>query len=256
MQTSSSLVTLPRSVLTKTAHPKMSERYVHIDSEQVIELMAREGFHVATVTKPKTRVGDPMYARHQIDFRREDWKNEGDIRGGYVPRMLYTNSHDGTTRASFMLGVYAFVCSNGMVVGSTYASESVRHAGESAADLISRMQALAKNTGPMFAQIGQWQRKQLTTPQAREFGRLASVLRWGDDQRFAVEDVLHVRRADDDRGDLWTTFNRVQENTVRGGIVGLASTGRRATSRPMSEILATTKYNRDLWRLAEDFATV
>lgn len=255
------LARLPATVLQPTASPKMSDRYVHIDSHKVIELMAREGFRVAKIDTPAVRKNsqlDPLFCRHQIDFRREDWdaSPRGDRRGGYVPRMIYTNSHDGTTAASWMLGVYAFVCSNGIVVGSTYARERVRHAGESAQSMLGRMEGLAANVAPMFDQIESWQNKQLTSAQAREFARLASQLRWEDPHRFEAEEVLRVRRTEDDTGDLWTVFNRVQENTVRGGLIGRSPTGRAATSRPLSEINASNKFNSDLWRLAEEFATI
>lgn len=261
-----SIATLPATVLQQKPAPAMSDRYVHIDSHAVVELMRSEGFSVASVTTPnaRTRRGtltaaskrDPLFIRHQIDFRREDWKPHQDGRGGYIPRMLFNNSHDGTTGSSFMLGVYAFVCSNGLVVGSTYAQEKVRHVGESAKQLIERMQALAKNTAPLFNQIDRWQEKRLAAPQVREFARLASVLRWGDPHRFDVETVLNVRREEDDNDTLWAVFNRVQENTVRGGLTGLSRTGRAATSRPLSEITHTTKYNADLWQLAEEFSTL
>lgn len=238
----------------------MSERYVHINTQQVVELMKREGFSPASILTPDRRKGgvDPMFSRHQIDFRRSDWVDSPrqDRRGGYTPRMIFTNSHDGTTAASFMLGVFSFVCSNGLVIGSTYGAEKVRHTGETAAGLIGRVQALARNTAPMFAQIDLWQGKQLTAPQTREFARLASVLRWGDPHRFQAQEVLKVRRAEDEAADLWTVFNRVQENTVRGGLTGMSVTGRSATSRPLSEISGSTVYNAQLWRLAEEFAAL
>lgn len=251
-------IILPQAVTQQKPSPKMSERYVHIDSAQVVRLMESEGFKVSSIILPSGKKGtnkDLAYARHQIDFRREDWVAREDRRGGHVPRMLYTNSHDGTTAASFMLGAYSFVCSNGLVVGSTYAAERVRHAGETAQSLIGRMQALAKNTGPMFDQIDRWQDKVLTPGQVREFARLASILRWGDPHRFEASEVLHVRRPEDDAQDLWTVFSRVQENTIRGGIAGRSRTGRRSLARPLSELAASTKYNQDLWKLADEFAT-
>lgn len=250
------LSNLPAAVQQQRPGPRTTERYVHVNSRDIVQLMAKEGWNVASVQMPKSKMRDPLFAKHQIDFRRADSEVRADRRGGYVPRMLYTNSHDGTCAASFMLGVYAFVCSNGMVIGSTYARERVRHIGETAESLITRMQALAKNTGPLFDQIDAWQAKKLTAVQAREFARLASQLRWGDAHRFDTEQVLHARREEDDASDLWTVFNRVQENTVRGGLTGLARSGRHSTSRPLSEIGATTQYNTQLWRLAEEFAAL
>ena len=250
-------IVLPPVVLQKTAAPTTSPRYVHIDTSAVVDLMAAEGFTPTSISVSSFRDGG-LYARHQLDFRRSDWATapQADSRGGYTPRMLFTNSHDASTSASFMLGVFSFVCSNGLVVGSVYARERVRHVGQNASELIGRMQTLAQNTGPLFAQIARWRATSLSSARVREFARLASQLRWGDPHRFAADEVLKIRRAEDDASDLWTVFNRVQENTVRGGLNGLSRTGRAATSRPLSEIVGSTAYNAQLWRLAEEFAAL
>jgi len=267
MTETATAVRLPATVLQKNPSPRLSERYVHINSHDVVALMKDEGFEVASITTPRLRRNhdgvltskrDPLFIRHQIDFRRSDkaWERHDDMRGGYVPRMLFTNSHDGTTGATFMLGVYAYICSNGLVVGSTYARERVRHVGEDATKLIDKMRGLAKNTTPLFEQIDRWQAKRLTAPQSREFARLAAQLRWGDPHRFDTEAVLRVRRAEDDNDTLWAVFNRVQENTMRGGMPGLSRSGRAAIARPLSEIGHSNAYNTQLWQLAEEFAAL
>lgn len=250
------IVTLPPAVLQTRPHSKMSERYVHVNTQDVINLLAEDGFAVAKVEVAKTRGRDPLFTRHSVDLRMPGMNPIADKRGGYVPRMIFENSHDGTSAAKIMMGVYAFICSNGLVIGSTYAQERVRHQGESAQTFVDRIRALAKNTTPLFNQIEQWSNKQLSNGQAREFARLASVLRWEDPHRYDATEVLNVRRAEDDAGDLWTVFNRVQENTVRGGLTGVSRSGRAATSRPLSEIAATNDYNARLWKLAEEFATI
>jgi hypothetical protein len=53
---------------------------------------------------------------------------------------------------------------------------------------------------------------------------------------------------------LWSTFNRVQENTIRGGVEGLSRSGRSATSRPLSDITRSVDYNQQLWSLADEVA--
>lgn len=244
------LVPLPPSVLAAGPSPKVSSRYVHHDSRAVIEIMESEGFRLANVKVPKLRSRDPRFAKHELDFRHPDL---GQIDGA-TPRIIYTGSHDGSSSSKFMMGVYRFICSNGMVVGSTYAKEVVRHSGESAKTLIDRIRALANNTGPLFSQIEQWGKIDLERSAQLEFARLAAVLRFGDAQRFAPETLLEVRRGEDDRGDLWHVFNRVQENAMRGGLVGYSADGRQLTSRPVKSIDQNTSFNVDLWRLAAEFA--
>lgn len=241
---------LPPSVKQKQPAPHLSSRYVHVDSEAVIAAMMQEGFSVAKINSANPRKRDVLYSRHTIDFRHPDMPAIGDA----VPRIVFSNSHDGTSRASAVAGVFRFVCSNGLVVGNTYANEKVRHAGETAKELVARMQAIAKNTSPIFAQIERWSKIDMSESQRLDFARMAAMLRWGDPYRYAPESLLAVRREEDDKGDLWTVFNRVQEATTQGGVVGFTRTGQTTTARPLTEISSNLKFNVALWNLAEEFA--
>jgi hypothetical protein len=244
------VIELPKSALSTTHHPRLSERYVQINTRDVVEMMQQEGFVVASAQGAKSRKADPLFSKHQIDLRLPDAPNVE----GAVPRVIFTNSHDGSTSAKFMMGVYRFVCSNGLVIGSTYAREVVRHSGEQAAQLIDRVRKLAANTGPLFSQIDAWGKRELTEGEAAEFASLAAVLRFGDVQRFDPRQLLGTHRADDEGRTLWRVFNRVQENAMRGGLVGYSADGRQLASRPLRNIDQSTQFNTQLWRLAEEFA--
>ena len=239
---------LPASVRNSSPAPTLSDRYVPVDTMAVISAMEASGFVVASVQGAIRSNNE--FSRHSVDFRHPDVPAIGDA----VPRVLFVNSHDGSTRASALAGVFRFVCSNGMVVGSTYAQERTLHVGETARTLIERMQALAKNTAPLFKQIEHWQRKELSASAEWDFARFASHLRWGDAGRFPTSEVLKVRRGEDEGRDLWSVFNRVQENTTNAGLLGATTTGRNTVSRPLQAVGANLLYNQQLWRLAEEFA--
>ena len=242
--------TLPLSALAKSAAPNVSARYQFISSNDIVQRFSQEGWRVENATVAAPRKRDPLWAKHMLDFRHPDFEPVQ----GAVPRIILVNSHDGSSSARVLGGVFRFVCSNGLVVGTTAGQEVVRHTGDAAADLIHRMQQLARNTSKLYTQIDAWSKKDLTKGQRHEFARFAAQLRWGDAQRFTPEDLLMVRREGDDKGDLWTTFNRLQENTTRGGIEGLSRSGRAATSRPLSDISRSVDYNAQLWQLAEEVA--
>lgn len=243
-------VVLPRAVSAVAPAANVSSRYQFISSAEIVERFAQEGWAVAAATSAAPRKRDGAHAKHMLDFRHPDLQPIN----GAVPRIVLTNSHDGSSSARVLAGVFRFVCSNGLVVGDVAGKEVVRHSGDAAADLIQRMRDLAKNTHTLYDKIDRWSKKDLSKAQRHEFARFAAQLRWGDARRFEVEDLLMVRRAEDDRGDLWATFNRLQENTVRGGIEGLSRSGRAATSRPLSDITRSVDYNAQLWRLAEEVA--
>ncbi|MGG6549144.1 UNVERIFIED_CONTAM: DUF945 domain-containing protein, partial [Prevotella sp. 15_C9] len=63
--------------------------------------------------------------------------------------------------------------------------------------------------------------------------------------------LLRPRRFDDRESDLWSTFNRVQENLVKGGLDGRTANGRRQRTRPVQGIDQNVRLNRALWLLAE-----
>lgn len=242
---------LPRAIVAAAPAPTVSPRYEFIDTRAIIERIAQEGWTVASATVAAPRKRDPLFAKHMVDFRHPDFAPVN----GAVPRIILTNSHDGSSSAKVLSGVFRFVCSNGLVIGTTTGTTTVRHTGDAATDLIHRVQQLARETSRVYSAIDAWSKKQLSKSQRHEFARFAAQLRWGDAHRYAPEDLLMVRRAEDDRGDLWSTFNRVQENTVRGGIEGLSRSGRAALSRPLSDITRSVGYNAELWSLADEVAT-
>jgi hypothetical protein len=53
---------------------------------------------------------------------------------------------------------------------------------------------------------------------------------------------------------LWSTFNVVQENVIRGGLSAMGANHRRATTREVRGIDGDIKYNKGLWTLAEELA--
>jgi hypothetical protein len=58
----------------------------------------------------------------------------------------------------------------------------------------------------------------------------------------------------------WRTFNRVQENVIRGGLTAWARDARnrprRVTSREVTGIDGDVRLNRALWQLAERMAQI
>ena len=72
------------------------------------------------------------------------------------------------------------------------------------------------------------------------------------------DQLLSERRYDDKGNDLWTTFNVVQENIMRGGLKGRTrgSNGplRRTTTRPVKALDLNVKLNQALWYLTEKMA--
>lgn len=248
------LASAPSALASRPA-PSTSAKYTFIDTREVVARLADEGYVVSSARQASPRKRDPLFTRHMLEFRRpEDQELHQRANLGTVPRILFTNSHDGSSAATVRAGLYRFVCSNGLVVGRDVAMFTARHAADAAADVIQRVRELARQTDRTYQSIERWQAVDLSAAQREEFARMAATLRWGHPDLFEAEQLLRPRRAEDDAGDLWSVFNRVQENAMRGGMVGLTQSGRRNTARPLADIGRELTFNGELWELAEEFA--
>ena len=80
------------------------------------------------------------------------------------------------------------------------------------------------------------------------------ALKYDDPDRPAPiteSQILMPRRFEDRRPDLWSVFNRTQENLTKGGLSGRAANGRRQQTRPVQGIDTDIRLNRALWLLAD-----
>ena len=84
------------------------------------------------------------------------------------------------------------------------------------------------------------------------------ALRFGDGSNgqsrspITADQVIEARRPEDLGSSLWATFQRVQENVIRGGQLGRSAQGRRLHTRPVGSIDRGVSLNRALWMLAEE----
>ena len=85
------------------------------------------------------------------------------------------------------------------------------------------------------------------------FARAALALKYDEATPAPITEsqVLMPRRHDDSRRDLWSVFNRTQENLIKGGLSGRSANGRRQHTRPVQGIDSDVRLNRALWLLAD-----
>jgi hypothetical protein len=109
--------------------------------------------------------------------------------------------------------------------------------------------------------IEQWKSIKLNQDQKVALAQAGINLRWGNDQvnqPLSPSVVLLPNRTEDMGSDLWTVFNIVQENIIRGGLTDRSRTrfdGRSFRSvRPIKSISADLAINTGLWQAANELA--
>lgn len=233
--------------------PDLSGRYMFIDTRRVINDMRDLGFEVAAFRRPKYRTRAGAFSLHEVDFRRpEDMaKNQAE-----TPRVIFTNSYDGSRRAQILTGVFRFVCSNGMIVGTTMENQKFLHLGDYEEQLLEQIKASGDNAQKAFAGIDRFRSIQVDDRQALILANRAKALRYDDKVTLDVDPLtlIQPRRREDNRRDLWTRWNVLQENLLKGGIPGKDTSGNIRVTRPLAQIQKSNDLNRDLWTLLEEFA--
>lgn len=64
----------------------------------------------------------------------------------------------------------------------------------------------------------------LPPPAQQAFAKAALTYRFGEEHQLVTEThILSPRRWQDESNDLWTTYQRIQENLIKGGLPGRTS---------------------------------
>jgi hypothetical protein len=238
------------SIFATERHISRSERYAYIPTSEVLKRLHTEGFSPFQVCQSRSRdVSKREFTKHMVRMR-----HASQIVGAEANEIILVNSHDGTSAYQMLAGVFRFVCCNGMVCGTTMNDVRIRHNG----NVIDNVIEGAFRVVDDFAVVDEQKlgMKALTLKHGEQiaFAKAALSLKYDDPDIPAPvteHQLLHIERSDDDAADLWTTFNRVQEHLMDGGLRGRRPDGRRATTRPIHSIDQNIKINRALWVLAE-----
>lgn len=92
----------------------------------------------------------------------------------------------------------------------------------------------------------------LPPPAQQALAQAAQTYRFGEDhQPVTAPQILSPRRWQNESNDLWTTYQRIQENLIKGGLSGRSAKGRRTHTRAVRGIDGDVKLNRALWVMAE-----
>ena len=239
------------SIFADAPHESRSQRYAYIPTAAVLAELRKEGFQPFMVTQTRVRdEGKREHTKHMLRLR-----HASQINGAEASEIVLLNSHDGTSSYQMLAGMFRFVCSNGLVCGDTVADVRVPHKGdvagsviEGAFEVLSGFERVKESRDLMRAIT-------LDEGEAEVFARSALALKYDptDNKPAPITEsqILMPRRFDDRRPDLWSVFNRTQENLTKGGLHGRSANGRRQQTRPVQGIDSDVRLNRALWMLAD-----
>ncbi len=248
---------LAPSIFADAPHASVSSRYGFVPTIALVDAFRAEGW--LPVRAQQTAVRDESrreHTRHLVRFRRlQEPLQVGDA----LAELVLTNSHDTSSAYQLDAGLFRLVCSNGMVcpIGD-FGGIRVRHGKHIVDEVIEGSYELIEELPQIAASVDRFRDTGLDGREQGLFAEAALEVRYGEDwaRQSPVRpgQLLDARRTDDQGTDLWVTFNRVQENLLKGGLLGRARSGRRVRTRQVRSVAEDIRLNRALWRLAERFA--
>jgi len=245
------------SIFAPEAHESRSSRYTYIPTANVLEGLRKEGFQPFFAAQATSRIeGKSEFTKHMLRLRHvNDIANsEG------ANEIILVNSHDGTSSYQLLAGYFRSVCQNGCIAGDTVEDYRVRHNGDIRNDVIEAAYRIVGEFEIVDGSRETMQQLQLSKPEQKLLASAALDLRFGRDEEnkilspVSTDRVLWANRREDQNDSLWITFNRLQENLVRGGMRGRNQSGNRTTTREVQSIDSLVGLNRALWTLAEGMA--
>lgn len=246
------------SAFAEEAFAGMSSRYAYIPTAAVIENLMRAGFQVFAASQSRTKdEGRQNHVKHMIRFRQSGAAlSVGEI----FPEVVLVNGHDGSSRYKLMGGLFRLICSNGAIIAdSLIGSVNVRHTGNVIEQVATGTLQIVEHMPKAIDAVKRWRDIQLSAGERTAFAEAAHAYRFADADGAITTPIrpaqlLEARRAEDTGADLWSVFNRVQENVVKGGLTAWGPNRRRRTSREVKGIDQDVKLNRALWIMAEKLA--
>ena len=235
------------SIFAEAPHESRSQRYSYIPTIDILSSLRSEGFQPFMVAQTRTRIADRWdFTKHMLRLR-----HVSQIDGKEANEVIIINSHDGTSSYQLLGGVFRSVCMNGMICGEIIEDVRVRHGGDVKGLVIEGAYEVLKGFDRVTESREQMKAIELKPAEAELFAEAAIVAKYGDKAPVSPSQVIAPRRWEDNGRDLWSVFNRAQENLIRGGLRGRSANGRRQTTRPVQGIDQNVGLNRALWTLAE-----
>ncbi|TYC59792.1 DUF945 domain-containing protein [Rhodobacterales bacterium] len=255
---------LAPSIFATTAHNSRSDRFQPIATIEVLRALMDEGFMPVGVKQSQPRdTSKQEFTKHLIRLRRLDHDAKFSV-GDTVCEILLKNANDGTSAYDIMAGLFRIRCMNSLVAQtSTLDSVKVRHSGDVSGKVIDGTFRVMKEAEKALAAPADWSGLMLDRDEKQILAEAAHIARFGNSEgdtatHIKPDQLLRIRRTGDRGNDLWTTFNVVQENAIRGGLQTRFRDEngriRRTSSRAVKGIDQDVKLNKALWTLTEKMA--
>lgn len=198
------------------ANGSLSSRYLAIDTETPVRAAetfldnAGVKYFVPEIIKPRKSAKSAHFVKIRLDM-------PVTVNGDTInPMLLFSNNHDGLGSFTVRLGVYRFVCSNGLVIGSDLFKASIRHVrGPKSMSFLAELEVTIQKfldyviSGKFAAELEAATTKTVTKEKGIEIIKKLNLSEKMTDQ--CVLNWQNPMRKEDSSNNVWSLWNVVNE---------------------------------------------
>lgn len=204
--------------LTQKSH-RGSNKFGFISSENLVSRMENQGLKLAGVVESRIRKDKEIrqgYQKHVLRFDTGLSNRHGNL------QLLAINSHEGSSALTFRMGFFRLICSNGLIIGSDLIPQiKVRHTQNGLLKLDDSIDELMQWKTVAMDNIEKMENKKITKDDFEKLAIASAKLRMGEKFTDKIIPLFEVKRYEDNKEDLFTAFNVIQENIMRTGFYAL-----------------------------------
>jgi hypothetical protein len=184
----------------------------YLETLDIVQELAKAGWEIEGVaeSRSKNRV---IESQHIKLFNPDISLMNGKTMEG-KSNIILTNSTNGKKDAEIDFGVWRKVCSNGLVIRTSGFDSKIKHDNNAYANMRAVIAKVNEAAGLNIKRFENMKNTTLNSKQMKALAEEAIGLRWQDGSVDAGQ-LLNINRPEDRGTDLWSIFNRVQENLTK-----------------------------------------
>jgi hypothetical protein len=216
---------------------RIKQKPFYIPTLDAVEMLQKDGWLIKGVAEQRNsgrKVSSNYVQMQHPDFSILDKNGKTEA----LASITISNSTSGNSPLNLDLGAFRLVCSNGAVRFDRAAESKIKHTEINYKQLPEIIAKLNNKALVLADVINEMKHIQLSADDIKKFAFDAARLRFDDLTDVNIDDVFKVNRIEDESNDLWTVFNRVQENLTAD----------------ISNFNTDIKLNQQLFSLADQYA--
>ena len=206
---------------------RIKSKEYQIETLDAIEGFQKEGWKIDGAYEQRgrdKRISSHMIKMQHPDFNIKNAKNQTEA----IATLNISNSCNGSKPLEMDLGAFRQVCTNGLIAHTSYS-----------------------NVSEVMNEFNKLKSIKLDPAKAMSLAVAAVESRFGKDSGIEASQLLNVIRTEDEGNDLWSVYNRIQENITQSDRIynpeGKLITG-------IDNPFVDTKVNKELFQLAYAYA--